>query len=71
MLTQRMTIQLPSPTLFSTLAETVVVREKSMLRPQDKPEERKEKEKDKEYFCEYVTKRGVYAGILKRRKLYL
>jgi len=37
MLTQRLTIQLPSPTLFSTLAETVTRdKEKSLLRPQEK-----------------------------------
>lgn len=42
LLTQRLTIQLPSPTLFSTLAETVT-RDKSILRSQDFFQERKEK----------------------------
>jgi len=41
MLTQRLTIQLPSPTLFSTLAESVSRdKEKSLFRLQEKVEER-------------------------------
>ena len=28
----------------------------------------KEREKEKEYFCEYVTKRGVYGGVLVRKR---
>lgn len=27
--------------------------------------------KKKEYYCEYVTKRGVYAGILYKKKGYI
>lgn len=61
---QRLTIQFKNPTLFSTLAETG--RERSRLTEKMEAESRslKEREKEKEYFCEYVTKRGVYGGIL-------
>lgn len=67
---QRSTIIFTASTIYSTLSESVVAKEKLIgtIKSSDKIIKNK---KVKQYFCEYVTKKGIYAGTITKKKNHI